>query len=121
MEIFCLITIYKEIIRTQLFCQKIESVQYKAALAISGAIQGTSKEKLYEKFGLETLTSPRLLRRLCCMYKIINIGIPNTLPTKFLNVKLITILDMEISLFLTAELKVLKIDFLHIQLRLGIV
>ena len=55
------------------------------------------------------------------MYKIINIGIPNTLPTKFLNVKLITILDMEISLFLTAELKILKIDFLHIQLRLGIV
>ena len=28
------------------FCYKIESVQYKAALAITGAIQGTSRDKL---------------------------------------------------------------------------
>ena len=28
---------------------KIESVQYNAVLAITGAIRGTSKEKLYQK------------------------------------------------------------------------
>ena len=78
-----LITIYKAIIRPHLdygnilydqlnnttFCQKIESFQYKAALAITGAIQGTSQEKLLEELGLETLKSRRCLRRLCCMYK----------------------------------------------------
>ena len=33
-------------------CQKTESFQYKAALAITGAIQGTSQEKLLEELGL---------------------------------------------------------------------
>ena len=88
-----LITIYKAIIRPHLdygdilydqpnnatFCQKIESVQYKAALAITSAIQGTSQEKFYDELGLETLKSQGRLRRLCCMYKIVNIGIPKYL------------------------------------------
>ena len=34
---------------TALFHQKIESVQYNSALAITGAIRGTSKEKLYHE------------------------------------------------------------------------
>ena len=34
---------------------KIESVQYNAALAITGAIRGTSKDKLYQEFEVETL------------------------------------------------------------------
>ena len=42
---------------------------------MTGAIQGTSQEEL----GLETLKSRRWLKRLCCMYKIINIGIPKYL------------------------------------------
>ena len=29
------------------FCEKLESVEYKAALAITGAIQGTSRNKTY--------------------------------------------------------------------------
>ena len=37
------------------FQQKIETVQYNAALAITGAIIGSSKEKLYQELGLETL------------------------------------------------------------------
>ena len=37
------------------FCEKLESVQYKAALAITGAIQGSSREKLYQELGLESL------------------------------------------------------------------
>ena len=66
-----LIAIYKAIIRLHVddgdilydqpnhvsFCQKIESFQHKAALAITGAIQGTSQEKLLEEFDLETLKS----------------------------------------------------------------
>ena len=37
------------------FCEKLESVQYKAALAITGATQGSSREKLYQELGLESL------------------------------------------------------------------
>ena len=68
-----LITIYKCFIRPNLdygdfiydqpnndsFCSKIESVQYNAALAITGAIRGTSQTKLYNKLGLESLRSRR--------------------------------------------------------------
>ena len=54
-------------------------IEYKAALAIIGAIQGTSQEKLYDEVGLETFKSRRWLKRLCCMYKIINTGIPKYL------------------------------------------
>ena len=38
---------------------KLESVQYNAALAITGAIKGTSKERLYEELGLESLSNRR--------------------------------------------------------------
>ena len=34
---------------------KIENVQYNAVLAITGAIRGTSKEKLYQDLGLNLL------------------------------------------------------------------
>ena len=37
------------------FHEKLESVQYNSALAITGAIRGTSTEKLYNELGLETL------------------------------------------------------------------
>ena len=33
----------------------IESVQYNAALAITGAIHGSSREKLYQELGFERL------------------------------------------------------------------
>ena len=36
--------------------KKIESVQYQAALAITGTWQGTKKSKLYEEIGLESLS-----------------------------------------------------------------
>ena len=37
------------------FSEKLESVQYKAALAIAGAIQSTSREKKIMELGLESL------------------------------------------------------------------
>ena len=35
------------------FYHKLESIQYDACLAITGAIRGTSKEKIYQELGLE--------------------------------------------------------------------
>ena len=66
-----LLTIYKCFIRPNLdygdfiydqpnngsFCSKIESVQYNAALTITGTIRGTSQTKLYRELGLELLRS----------------------------------------------------------------
>ena len=40
----------------------IESVQYNAALAITGAIRGSSREKLYKELGLESLQDRRWYR-----------------------------------------------------------
>ena len=56
--------------QNEYLCEKIESVQYKAALAIIGAIQGTSCEKIYQELELESLQSGRWYRRLSCMFKI---------------------------------------------------
>ena len=35
------------------FCEKLESVQYKATLAITGAMQGAPRNKIYEELGIE--------------------------------------------------------------------
>ena len=53
------------------FQQKVESIQYNAAVAITGAIRGTSKEKIFEELGLESLQHRRWYRKLCCFYKIL--------------------------------------------------
>ena len=73
-----LVTIYKSFIRAHLdycdviydkpnnasFTEKIEKLQYDAALAITGCIRGTSKEKLYNELGLEYLSQRRWMRKL---------------------------------------------------------
>ena len=61
------------------FCEKLESVQYKAARAITGDIQGTSRDKIYEELGLESLKSRRWYKRLSCMFKIKKEEAPNYL------------------------------------------
>ena len=64
-----LITIYKALLRPLLdygdiiydqphnesVCEKLEPVQYKVVLAITGAIQGTSGEKIYQELGIELI------------------------------------------------------------------
>ena len=50
----------------------LESVQYNACFAITGAIRGTSTENLYQELGLESLRSSRWFRKLCYFYKIFN-------------------------------------------------
>ena len=37
------------------FHQKLESIQYNAALALTLAIKGSPRENLYQELGLETL------------------------------------------------------------------
>ena len=85
-----LITIYKSFISSDLgyrniiydqayniaFYQKIESIQYNAALVITGAISGTSREKLYYELGFESLVSRRWYRKLCCFYKVLKTQSP---------------------------------------------
>ena len=79
-----LLTIYKSFVRPHLdygdviydqpnnksFIDKIESVQYDAALAITGAIRGTSRIKLYKELGLESLKDRRWMHRLFFFRKI---------------------------------------------------
>ena len=48
----------------------VEHVQYKAALIVTGCLQGTSRERLYEELGWESLSHRRWLRRLMVFYKI---------------------------------------------------
>ena len=52
--------------------EKLESVQYSAALAVTGTWRGTSREKLYAELGWESLSSRRMSRRLTLFYKFIN-------------------------------------------------
>ena len=68
-----LLTIYKSFIRPNFdygdviydqmynvsFQQRVESIQYNAALAITGAIRVTSNEKLFKELGLESLQHRR--------------------------------------------------------------
>ena len=88
-----LITIYKSFVRPHLdycdiiydqpnnesFCNKIERVQYNAALAITGAIRGTSQTKLYSELGLESLKFRRWMRRLCMFHQIKTLKLPEYL------------------------------------------
>ena len=50
----------------------LERIQYHCALAITGAWQGTSFDKIYDQLGWESLTDRRYCRRLFHFYKIHN-------------------------------------------------
>ena len=55
-----------------ILCCMLESVQYSAALAVTGAWRGTSREKLYNELGWESLNLRRWSRRLALFFKIVN-------------------------------------------------
>ena len=88
-----LLNIYKSFVRPHLdygdviydqpqndsFCKRIESVQYNAALAITGAIKGSSRERLYHELGLESLSDRRWYRRLTYFFKIVSLKSPTYL------------------------------------------
>ena len=56
--------------------QKVGRIQYQAALAISGAWRGSSRSKLYEELGWETLSDRRMSRRILQIHKIYNNKLP---------------------------------------------
>ena len=80
-----LFTIYKSFVRLHLnygdilydkpnnenFQNKLEKVQYRACLAITGAIQGTSRTNLYDELGLHSLIKRRWCNKLIFFYKSI--------------------------------------------------
>ena len=80
-----LITIYKAFVRPHLdygdilydqafnlsFQQRLESTHYRACLAITGAIPGTSREKIYQELDLESLQSRHWYRKQRCFTKFI--------------------------------------------------
>ena len=53
------------------FINKTEKAQYDAALAITGTIRETSREKLYAELGLESLKFRRWFRKLTCLLQLI--------------------------------------------------
>ena len=61
------------------FCDMIERVQYNAALAVTGAIKGTSQLKLYKELGFESLKFRRWFRHLCFLYKLRTTQLPKYL------------------------------------------
>ena len=87
LEVFqALLTIYKSFVRHHLdysgivydrlnnesFISKLEQVQYNTALDLTGAIKCSSRNKLYDELGLESLEFRRKLRRLWFLHKIIS-------------------------------------------------
>ena len=52
--------------------EKLEKVQYQAALAVTGAWQGTSRIKLYEELGWESLSDRRIMRRVLQFHNIVD-------------------------------------------------
>ena len=52
------------------FHHKLDVFQYNACLAITGSIRDTSKLKLYQELGLESLQRRRCFRKSCFTYKI---------------------------------------------------
>ena len=57
----------------------LESTQYQAALAITGAWKGTNLDKIYEQLGWESLNERRVSRRLAMFFKIMHNLTPNYL------------------------------------------
>ena len=86
-------TIYKSFIRPHLdygdilydkpnnenFQNKIEQVQHRACLAITNAIRGTLRERLYDELGLHSLIEKRWRSKLIFFYKIMKGLLPEYL------------------------------------------
>ena len=88
-----LVTIYKAFVRPHLdygdvlydqafnnsFHAKMESIQYNGCLATTGGIRGTSREKIYQELGQESLQLRHWYRKLCLFYKVFKNGHPKYL------------------------------------------
>ena len=98
-----LLQIYKSFVRPNLdysdiifdkpnresFKYRIQSIHYKASVAIPEAIQGTSRGRLYRELGLQSLTDRCWFGKLTFSYKIIKGLSPryHTYLTKYVNLR----------------------------------
>ena len=57
----------------------MEKVQYSACLVITSGIQGTSRERLYDELGLQSLLKRRWRNKLVFFYKTVNRLLPDHL------------------------------------------
>ena len=92
-----LLTIYKSFVRPNLdyariiydkpfhesLKRKTEMVQYNAALIITGAFKGTSRDKICQELGLKSLADRRWTRKLIFFHKII-LGLLPSYPKDYL-------------------------------------
>ena len=62
--------------------EKAERIQYQAALAVTGAWQGSSRSKLNEELGWESLSEHRWCRRILQVHKIVSNNTPSYLKYK---------------------------------------
>ena len=66
------------------FKSRIESIQYKECVAITGAIQGTTRERFYRELVLESLSDRCWFRKLTFFNKIFK-GLSPRYLTKYVN------------------------------------
>ena len=90
-----LLTIYKSFVRSNIdhadiiydkpfnesFKAKIKMIQYRAALAITEAVKGTSRDRLYQKIGLEFLADRRWSHNIFFFHEIANGLLPSYLQS----------------------------------------
>ena len=62
--------------------ETVEKTQYQAALAVTGAWQGTSRIKIYEELGWESLSDRRMCKRVLQVHKILREKTPSYLREK---------------------------------------
>ena len=67
-----LTNLFESSITLNTLMESVEKIKYQAALAITGTWQGTSRNKLYEEIGWESLSDRRWSRRLIQLFKIRN-------------------------------------------------
>ena len=62
--------------------EKVERIQYQAALAVTGAWQGSNYSKLYDELRWESLANRRWCKRILHIHKIVSDGTPLYLKEK---------------------------------------
>ena len=62
--------------------QEVERIQYQAGLVVSGPWKETSRTKIYEELGWESLSDRRRIRRVLLLHKIVNNCSPKYLKDK---------------------------------------
>ena len=121
-----LLTLYKMFIRLQLnyadiiydkpnnelSCKIIEIVQYNVRLAITGAIQGTSQEKLDQDLGLESLSDTRWYRKL--FFKKSNI-----ISLQHILILIYMIIIIQIHLIALDHHKMKLLEHFHLELKVS--